>query len=93
MGEALEKKRKSQMSDEERVRDFQRKLYRKAKQEESYKFYILYDKIMLPYVLRESYKRCKRVFCNPEIPNIANKIPQPLGGEFCFYRIREFFTR
>lgn len=37
LGEALEKKRKSQMSDEERVRDFQRKLYRKAKQEESYK--------------------------------------------------------
>ena len=34
MGEALERKRKSQMSDEEKVRDFQRKLYRKAKQEE-----------------------------------------------------------
>jgi hypothetical protein len=35
LDEALETKRKSKKSDEERVRDFQRKLYRKAKQEES----------------------------------------------------------
>ena len=33
LSDALQMKRKSQMSDEERVRDFQRKLYRKAKQE------------------------------------------------------------
>jgi len=50
---------KRNLSDDERVRIFQRKLYRKAKQEENFKFYILYDKISLPYFLRESYRRLK----------------------------------
>jgi len=47
------------MSDKERVRDFQHKLYQKAKQEEMFRFYVLYDKVRLPHFLRESYKRCK----------------------------------
>ncbi len=34
MTDSLHTKRKSQMSDKERIRDFQRKLYRKAKQEQ-----------------------------------------------------------
>lgn len=50
---------KSQMSDKERVRDFQRKLYRKAKQGKLFRFYVLYDKVRLPHFLREAYKRCK----------------------------------
>ena len=79
LGEALEKKRKSQMSDEERVRDFQRKLYRKAKQEESYKFYILYDKILLPYVLRESYKRCKRNGGSPGVDGVTFSMIEEAG--------------
>lgn len=70
MSEALQKKRKSQMSDEERVRDFQRKLYRKAKLEEVYKFYVLYDKIRLPYVLREAYKRCKQNGGSPGVDGV-----------------------
>lgn len=55
----LQTRPKSQMGDEERVRDFQRKLYQKAKQEETFRFYVLYDKVRLPHFLRESYKRCK----------------------------------
>lgn len=55
----LQTRPKSQMSDKERVRDFQRKLYQKAKQEETFRFYVLYDKVRLPHFLRESYKRCK----------------------------------
>ena len=47
------------MTDDERVRDLQRKLYRKAKEEESYRFYVLYDKLSVPYVLREAYSRVK----------------------------------
>lgn len=50
---------KSQMSDKERVRDFQRKLYQKAKQDKLFRFYVLYDKVRLPHFLREAYKRCK----------------------------------
>jgi len=47
------------MTDVERVRDFQRKLYRKAKQDKDFRFYVLYDKVRLPHFLREAYKRSK----------------------------------
>ncbi|MZP56500.1 MAG: group II intron reverse transcriptase/maturase [Bacteroidales bacterium] len=53
------KRKKSEMTDDERVRDFQRKLYRKAKQEPDFKFYVLYDKIGHPHFLREAYRRVK----------------------------------
>lgn len=53
------KRKKSEMTDDERVRDFQRKLYRKAKQEPEFKFYVLYDKIGHIHVLREAYRRVK----------------------------------
>jgi len=47
------------MTDAERVRDLQHKLYRKAKQEKNFRFYVLYDKVSLPHLLREAYKRCR----------------------------------
>ena len=50
---------KSLLSDARRVQDFQRNIYRKAKQEKEFRFYALYDKVRLPYFLREAYKRCK----------------------------------
>jgi RNA-directed DNA polymerase len=53
------KKKRSEMSDFERVQDFQRNLYRKAKQEKDFRFYVLYDKIRLPHFLREAYRRAK----------------------------------
>jgi group II intron reverse transcriptase/maturase len=37
----------------------QEKLYCKAKQERDYKFYILYDKMFIPYILQEAYSRVK----------------------------------
>jgi hypothetical protein len=40
--DSLQTKRKSQMSDKERIQDFQRKLYRKAKQEKSQRASRLY---------------------------------------------------
>ncbi len=43
----------------ERVQELQRKLYLKARREKGYRFYILYDKVFLDYVLVESYKGVK----------------------------------
>lgn len=67
MSNALQKKQKSQQSDKERVRDFQRKLYRKAKREPGIRFYVLYDKVGLPHFLREAYKRVK---ANGGVPGV-----------------------
>lgn len=62
-----ERKRRREMSPAERVQLLQRNLYFKAKQEENYRFYILYDKVFLDYVLRESYRRVKQAGGSPGI--------------------------
>lgn len=49
----------SRKSDAERIRDFQRKIYQKAKQEKDFRFYVLYDKIRSGRFLKEAYKRVK----------------------------------
>jgi RNA-directed DNA polymerase len=47
------------MSSAERVQLYQRKLYLKAKQEKDFRFYVLYDKIFLHYVMEEAWQRVK----------------------------------
>lgn len=55
----LQKDKNRQKTDAEKIRDFQRKIYQKAKQEKTYRFYILYDKIYKLSFLLEAYKRVK----------------------------------
>jgi RNA-directed DNA polymerase len=55
----LEPTRPPPKSDGQRVREFQRKLYQKAKQEPGFRFYVLYDKVGLPHFLREAYRRVR----------------------------------
>jgi group II intron reverse transcriptase/maturase len=40
----------------EQIRELQRKLYRKAKQEKEYRFYLLYDKVYRPDILNHAYR-------------------------------------
>jgi RNA-directed DNA polymerase len=42
-----------------KIREFQRKLYTKAKQEPSYRFYLLYDKIHREDILDHAYQLAK----------------------------------
>ena len=56
---AVRQIRGSQVPDSERVKSLQGKLYQKAKQESGYKFYVLYDKMFLPYLLREAYRQVR----------------------------------
>jgi len=56
---AAPQKRRRDLTPAERVGLLQEKLYCKAKQEREYKFYILYDKMFIPYMLREAYQRVK----------------------------------
>ncbi len=55
----LFKRKRSEIPDAERVSALQEKLYQKAKQEREYKFYVLYDKMFIPYMLREAWKNVK----------------------------------
>ena len=54
------KKKRKEMSALERLSQLQGGLYQKAKQEPDYRFYILYDKLQLDYVLEESWKRVRQ---------------------------------
>lgn len=55
----LFKRRRNEIPDAERVLTLQAKLYQKAKQERGYKFYVLYDKMFIPYMLRQAWKSVK----------------------------------
>ena len=55
----LFKRRRGEIPDAERLSMFQEKLYQKAKQEREYKFYVLYDKMFIPYMLREAWVKVR----------------------------------
>ncbi len=55
------------MSEQERLQTLQRKLYLKAKQEKSYRFYVLYDKLFLDYILSQAYEKVRRAGGSPGI--------------------------
>jgi len=56
----LFKRRRSEIPGSERLQTLQEKLYQKAKQEPDYKFYILYDKTFIPYMLKEAWLKVKK---------------------------------
>jgi group II intron reverse transcriptase/maturase len=61
----------------EKIRELQRKLYRKAKQEKEYRFYLLYDKVYRMDILNHAYRLVN-----------ANKGAPGIDGE-AFERIEE----
>jgi len=71
LGNLQTKPKHPALRDAERVQDLQRKLYRKAKQDKDFRFYVLYDKIRLPHFLREAYKRSKANNGNPGVDGIS----------------------
>ena len=60
-------KKKREMSAAERVGMLQEKLYCKAKQDRGYKFYVLYDKMFIPYMLETAYGQVKAKGGSPGI--------------------------
>jgi len=65
------KRKRSEMTDEERVRDFQRKLYLKAKQDKEFRFYVLYDKVKMLRFLREAYRRVRKNGGKPGVDGLS----------------------
>ncbi|MEO6130542.1 MAG: reverse transcriptase domain-containing protein, partial [Saprospiraceae bacterium] len=70
---------KSQMSPAERVGMLQEKLYCKAKQERDYKFYILYDKMFIPYMLQTAYEKVRSNGGSPGIDGQDSKAIEQYG--------------
>lgn len=66
----LFKRNKRELKPAERVELLQEKLYCKAKQEKGYKFYVLYDKMYIPYMLQAAYEQVK---ANGGSPGIDGK--------------------
>ena len=77
----LFKRKKKEMSDEERVFTLQSKLYQKAKQDKQYKFYVLYDKMFLKYMLKEAWKQVKSNGGAPGVDGISIAMIEQQGVE------------
>ena len=77
----LFKRKKMEMSDAERVFTLQSKLYQKAKQDKQYKFYVLYDKMFLKYMLNEAWKQVKSNGGSPGVDGISIAMIEQQGVE------------
>lgn len=87
--EKLTLKKRKDMDSRERVRLLQLKLYQKAKQEKEYKFYILYDKVMLEYILQEAYRRCKTKGGSAGVDKMTFEQVEEYGVEKFLLEIKE----
>jgi len=89
--EILEQKKRKDQSTQDRCRLLQLKLYQKAKQESKFKFYILYDKISLSYIMEEAYRRCKsrKGSKTPGVDGLTFKQVEDTGREAFLEAIRE----
>jgi group II intron reverse transcriptase/maturase len=77
----LFKRRRGQIPDAERVSILQEKLYQKAKQERGYKFYVLYDKMFIPYMLREAWKSVKSNDGSPGVDGVTIEKVEQYGAD------------
>lgn len=85
----LYRKRRSEMTTGERVLVLQEKLYQKAKQERGYKFYVLYDKMFLPYMLEEAWKSVKSNGGSPGIDGVTIADVERNGKEQYLHELGE----
>lgn len=85
----LVKRRRSELPDSERVLTLKGKLYQKAKLEKGYKFYVLYDKMFIPYMLREAWKRVRKNGGSPGIDGQTIGDVEKYGVDIYLEQLRE----
>lgn len=77
----LFKRRRREIPEAERVENLRGKLYQKAKQEREYKFYVLYDKLFIPYMLRAAWQQVKANNGAPGIDRMTVADVERIGVE------------
>lgn len=77
----LFKKRHKDMTPAERVEVLQEKLYQKAKQEKAFRFYVLYDKMYIPYMLEVAWEQVKSNKGAPGIDGVKIEDIEANGAE------------
>ena len=82
-------RRRSEIPDAERLQTLQGKLYQKAKQEKRYKFYVLYDKLFVPYVLRQAWEHVRQNAGTPGIDKVSIKDVEKYGVNGYLEELRE----
>jgi len=85
----LFKRRRGEIPDAERVSILQEKLYQKAKQERGYVFYVLYDKMFIPYILREAWKCVKSNDGAPGVDGITIEKVEEYGVDIYLKELGE----
>lgn len=89
----LFKRRRSEIPDAERVSILQEKLYQKAKQERGYVFYVLYDKMFIPYFLREAWKSVKSNAGAPGVDGMTIEKVEDYGVDIYLKELGEELRR
>jgi RNA-directed DNA polymerase len=85
----LFKRRRGQIPDAERVSTLQEKLYQKAKQEREYRFYVLYDKMFIPYMLREAWRSVKSNDGSPGVDGMTIEKVEEYGVDLYLKELGE----
>jgi RNA-directed DNA polymerase len=73
----------------ERIRSLQRKLYRKAKADSTFRFYTLYDKICRPDILEHAYALARANAGAPGVDGVTFAAIEASGLEEWLARLRE----
>src|SRR3984893_3250847 len=76
----------------ERIRTLQRKLYRKAKAEPEFRFYLLYDKICREDILRHAYARARANAGAPGVDGMSFAAIEASGLEEWLSDLRKELT-